>query len=173
MITLHFNYLVNNKILPLRTSIQGLPSNNMVSIFLLRDKYLEKQKNKPRFYIPVTIQMTIEFPAMATVNMAMKNVDQINLCHREILCDGFGRGNTQSCNRSLAIVRLDMVNSAPFKMLSKIDKRLVELWCPSTSVDWWNSMDNTMAVQFRNRPSSMFSPILSRRCLENLIKTYF
>lgn len=78
-------------------------------------------------HTPATIHMTIAFPTMATTNMATKTADQVNLCHAEMLCDGSGIGYTQSCNRSLATVRLDIVRWDDFSASPKMANSVVEL----------------------------------------------
>lgn len=99
--------------------------------------------------------MTIKLPMMATINIAIKTVDQVNMCHSEMLCDGSGRAYTQSCNWSLAIVRLDIVKSVDFKIFPKISKSVEELWRSNCFTEWSNCTVSTMIVQLRNRLSSI------------------
>lgn len=99
--------------------------------------------------------MTIKLPMMATINIAIKTEDQINLCQSEMLCNGSGRTYTQSCSWSLAIVRLDIVKSFDFKIFPKISKSVEELWWSNSFTEYSNCTVSTIIVQLRNSLSSI------------------
>lgn len=94
-------------------------------------------------------------PTMATTSMATNTADQTSLCQADMVCDGLCVGYTQSCSRSLASVRRDMVRSGEFSTSPSRASRPVELCRDSASVVNPNSTDNTITVQLLNRPSSM------------------